>query len=255
MQIVSGNPALKKGSDGESVRWHSKKNKLYFDASLDDAGMHGREAVQLAFGTWLGTGAKLPNLDFDSTKGASFGQKPNGKSEIMYGPITLKGHESDLALTVTFSDPKTGQVVESDMIFNSKYPYGVLPYKAAVAGQAATPDASCNQHYDLQSVATHEAGHFFGLGEDFDDKPATMYYTTGRCETNKRVLQATDESTMAALYMPNDMSADSDDPSVDNAKGCGGARIGQGNTSGAVPLFSLLSLLGFVVWRRRRHAA
>jgi MYXO-CTERM domain-containing protein len=265
MQIVSGNPALKKGSDGESVRWHSKKNKIYFDASLDDASKHGREAVQLAFGTWLGSNAKLPNLDFDSTKGASFGQKPNGKSEIMYGPITLAGHENDLALTVTFSDPKTGEVVESDMIFNSKHPYGVLPYKTSSSGQgngnwqtsndapANNADAaSCEQRYDLQSVATHEAGHFFGLGEDFDAKVATMYYTTGRCETNKRVLQTSDESTMSALYLAMDTQADSD-PSADNAKGCGGARIGQGQTSGTVPVFSLLGLLGFVAWRRRRH--
>ena len=260
MQIVSGNPALKKGSDGESVRWHSKKNKIYFDASLNDAGKHGRDAVQLAFGTWLGTSAKLPSLDFDTTEGASFGQKPNGKSEIMYGPITLAGHENDLALTVTFSDPKTGEVVESDMIFNSKHPYGELSYKDSSSEQGQGEQANrandadranCDQRYDLQSVATHEAGHFFGLGEDFDMKAATMYYTTGRCETNKRVLQSSDESTMNALYLAMDTQADSD-PSADSAKGCGGARIGQGKISGAVPALSLLGLLGFVAWRRRR---
>jgi MYXO-CTERM domain-containing protein len=255
MQIVSGNPTLKKGTDGDSVRWHSKKSKVYFDASLDNAGKHAREAVQLGFGTWVGSGAKLPSLDFDSTKGATFGQVPNGKSEVMYGPITLAGHENDLALTVTFSDPKTGEVVESDMIFNSKHPYGVLPY----AGQTAPVQntASCDQKYDLQSVATHEAGHFFGLGEDFDAKPATMYYTTGRCETNKRVLQGSDETTMHALYLlaSNQASADSDNDvngETTTAKGCGGARIGQGQTNGTVPVLSLLGLLGLVAWRRRR---
>jgi len=253
MQIVSGNPALKKGADGESVRWHSAKQKVYFDASLDAAGAHGREAVQLGFGTWLGSGANVPGLDFDSTTGARFGQTPNGKSEVMYGPITLAGHENDLALTVTFSDPKSGEVVESDMIFNSRHPYGVLPYKTATGDSASSTDGAskCEQRYDLQSVATHEAGHFFGLGEDFEAKPATMYYTTGRCETNKRILQSSDETTMAALYVSNDMSANSDDPEA--TKGCGGARIGQGKTNGAIPAFSLLSLLGFVALRRRRH--
>jgi len=248
MQIVSGNPALKKGSDGESVRWHSKTSKIYFDASLDNAGRHGREAVQLGFGTWIGSGAKLPALDFDSTQGAKFGQVPNGKSEVMYGPITLAGHENDLALTVTFSDPRTGEVVESDMIFNSRHPFGILPY----TGQAMNiqDTASCDQKYDLQSVATHEAGHFFGLGEDFDTKPATMFYTTGRCETNKRVLLNSDETTMNALYVAQ---ASGDDESGESAaKGCGGARIGQGQTNGSVPLLSVLGLLGFVAWRRRR---
>ncbi|MET0793115.1 MAG: matrixin family metalloprotease [Polyangiaceae bacterium] len=257
MQIVSGNPALKRGSDGESVRWHSHKNKIYFDASLDRAGNHAREAVQLGFGTWLGSGAKVPGLEFDTTQGAKFSQSPNGKSEVMYGPITLAGHQNDLALTVTFSDPKTGEVVESDMIFNSNHPYGLLPYKVSAGdgASAMTPVESsvCEQRYDLQSVATHEAGHFFGLGEDFDTKTATMFYTTGRCETNKRVLQASDETTMTALYVSNDASASSDDAADSAAKGCGGARIGQGKTDGAVPVLSLAGLLGFVALRRRRR--
>jgi hypothetical protein len=255
-QIVSGNPALKKATDGDSVRWHSRSSKIYFDSSLDKAGKHAREAVQLGFGTWIGTGAKLPSLDFDSTHGAKFGQVPNGKSEVMYGPITLAGHENDLALTVTFSDPKTGEVVESDMIFNSKHPFGILPYSPAAAAHAtdARSATACDQRYDLQSVATHEAGHFFGLGEDFDLKQATMFYTTGRCETNKRVLQNTDETTMNALYLANttQASADEDPSSETGVKGCGGARIGQGRTSGSVPMLSLVGLLGFVVWRRRR---
>ena len=142
MQIVSGNPTLKKGADGDSVRWHSHKSKVYFDASLDNAGKHAREAVQLGFGTWIGSGAKLPSLDFDSTKGAKFGQVPNGKSEVMYGPITLAGHENDLALTVTFSDPKTGEVVESDMIFNSKHPFGILPYVQAQTRKSTSADST-----------------------------------------------------------------------------------------------------------------
>ena len=260
MQIVSGNPALKHGSDGESVRWHTGKSKVYFDASLDAAGNHARDAVQVAFGTWLGSGAKVPNLEFDTTQGAKFSQTPNGKSEIMYGPITLAGHENDLALTVTFSDPQTGQVVEADMIFNSNHPYGLLSYDKSKSSDDATSttmarvdDTDCQQKYDLQSVATHEAGHFFGLGEDYDAKTATMFYTTGRCETNKRVLQASDETTMSALYVSNDMSAASDDASGETgAKGCGGARIGQGKTDGAVPLLSLAGLIGFVALRRRR---
>jgi hypothetical protein len=113
-------------------------------------------------------------------------------------------------------------------------------------------DTTCQRRYDLQSVATHEAGHFFGLGEDFEAKPATMFYTTGRCETNKRALLTSDESTMSTLYVASD--AQGDDASGDTGKGCGGARIGHGSTGGAIPLLSLSALLGFVAWRRRRRA-
>ena len=252
-QIVSGTPALKKGADGENVRWHSAKSKVFFDASLDDAGRYARDAIQLGFGTWIGSGAKLPGVEFDTTKNAHFGQVPNGKSEVMYGPISLAGHENDLALTVTFSDPKTGEVVESDMIFNSRHPYGVLSYQETQSGKTSTESehaSACDQKYDLQSVATHEAGHFFGLGEDFDTKSATMYYTTGRCETNKRVLQNSDETTMSALYVNGRYAVDE---ASGAAKGCGGARIGQGQTNGSIPVLSCLGVLGFVAWRRRRR--
>ena len=146
-------------------------------------------------------------------------------------------------------------MVESDMIFNSRHPYGMLPYAPMDAAQSASSGhaSGCDQKYDLQSVATHEAGHFFGLGEDFDAKPATMYYTTGRCETNKRVLLSSDESTMNALYVANTAQASADDPNAgSSAKGCGGARIGHGRTNGSVPVLSLVGLLGFVFWRRRR---
>ncbi|HET7544307.1 MAG TPA: matrixin family metalloprotease [Polyangiaceae bacterium] len=254
MNVISGNPALKQTSDGEHVRWHAPKSKIYFDASLDAAGPHAREAIQLGFGTWLDSGAKLPSLDFDSTHGARFGRVPNGKSEIMYGPITLAGHENDLALTVTFSDPKTGEVVESDMIFNDRHPFGIL--SSGEPGTRPGADAEgggCGQRYDLQSVATHEAGHFFGLGEDFEEKPATMYYTTGRCETNKRALGSSDAKTMNALYLAAPTQAAADDADPDLVKGCGGARIGQGQTGGTAPLLSMLGLLGFVAYRRRRH--
>jgi hypothetical protein len=261
MQIVSGSPVLKKSSDGDSVRWHSNKAKLYLDASLDSLSAHARDAVQLGFGTWLGSGAKLPGLSFDSTKGATFGPTPNGKSEIMYGPITITGHENDLALTITFSDPKTGEVLEADMIFNSNHPYGLLSgtsdsnagsQPGGLSTASANGNSSCDDKYDLQSVATHEAGHFFGLGEDYDVKTATMFYTTGRCETNKRALQSSDETTMDALYVTSETQG-AQDPSADTGKGCGGARIGLGKTGGEGSLLSLVGLLGFVSWRRRRR--
>jgi hypothetical protein len=264
MQIVSGSPVLKKSSDGDSVRWHASKATVYLDSSLDALSDHARDAVQIGFGAWLSSGAKLPNVSFDSTKGAKFGPTPDGKSEIMYGPITLAGHENDLALTITFSDPKTGEVLEADMIFNSSHPYALLSGSSdsdddstgknapQTANAGTTGAANCNNKYDLQSVATHEAGHFFGLGEDYDVKTATMFYTTGRCETNKRALQASDETTMDALYLTSETSS-APDPSADTGKGCGGARIGQGKTGGAASLLSLVGLLGFVSWRRRRR--
>lgn len=45
----------------------------------------------------------------------------------------------------------TGELIEADIFFNSRF-----AWTAASAGQAG--------RYDVQSIATHEAGHFLGLG-------------------------------------------------------------------------------------------
>ena len=60
------------------------------------------------------------------------------------------------------------------------------------------------------------------------------------------MLQGSDETTMNALYVASTSQASGDDPSSETAKGCGGARIGQGQTNGSVPVLSLVGLLGFV---------
>jgi hypothetical protein len=48
-------------------------------------------------------------------------------------------------------DKVTGEIIEADIFFNSAFPWSV-----AAGGEAG--------RYDLESIALHEIGHFFGLG-------------------------------------------------------------------------------------------
>jgi hypothetical protein len=244
-QLVSGAPVLKKAADGADVRWHESTTTIYFDHSLAELAPGAVDAVQSGFGTWIGSDARVPDLSFDTTHKASFGKTPNGRSEISYGPIVLPGHEHDLALTITFSDASTGEIVEADMIFNSEHAFGLL--KSAGSDHAGSEAVDCNDKYDLQAVATHEAGHFFGLGEDFDQKLATMYFTTGRCELHKRVLTDSDVTTMSGLYASSDDAA-----KAPTGKGCALASAGSG-TGGSSPSYAVLTLLGIAAARRRRR--
>lgn len=56
-----------------------------------------------------------------------------------------------LAATTYLIDVRTGEILESDIFFNAAFPWTV-----AGSGEPG--------RYDVQSIATHEAGHFLGLG-------------------------------------------------------------------------------------------
>jgi hypothetical protein len=56
-----------------------------------------------------------------------------------------------LGATTFVVDDVTGELIESDIFFNTIFPW-------------STSDAGVPGRFDLQSVATHEIGHFLGLG-------------------------------------------------------------------------------------------
>jgi hypothetical protein len=71
--------------------------------------------------------------------------------------LSVLGFESEpemdrvLGATTFIVDVLTGSIVESDVFFNSIFPWSVAP-------------AGDSTRFDLRSVATHEIGHFLGLG-------------------------------------------------------------------------------------------
>lgn len=67
-------------------------------------------------------------------------------------------------------------------------------------GPPNSPALECAGTYDLENVLTHEFGHFFGLGENRENRAATMFSSTSSCETHKRTLSADDTHALRTLY-------------------------------------------------------
>jgi hypothetical protein len=275
--VHHGTAGLKRTQRGADIRWRSKDTNVRIDASLDKLGGGAKAAIQSAFATWLGAEATLPRVHFDASEKASAQAAPDGKNTVLLAPITVAGHEHDLAITLTYSDEETGDIVEADIIINSEYPFRLLgnvsdtgaedaqsesDSKTQVTTSGSQPSvsasrASCQNtsqaptcaggSYDLQNVATHEVGHFFGLGEDMDDPSATMYYCTSRCETHKRVLTNDDAVVMNVLY-----SATSDG-SPGSAGGCGGARVAPRGALGEAAWLLAAAALGLSRRKRNRR--
>jgi len=111
-----------------------------------------------------------------------------------------------LGATSFVVDTLTGEIVESDVFFNS-----IFTWSTAAAGDAS--------RFDLQSVATHEIGHFVGLGHsaigETEIRPdggrrvlasgAVMFpISLGRGITADRTLQPDDIAGVSDLYPDGD---------------------------------------------------
>ena len=263
--VRSGSPGYKQSPSGHELHWEKKALTVYLDNSLDKLGPGAHEAVMQAFGQWVASDTRLPDLTFDSGHTSATPQQ-DGKSTVSYGRITAAGLEHDLAFTVSYSNDKSGEIVEADIILNSLYPMAVLTPRPTTPG--ATTNTSpkdhdgihgngpskgpsndeesmdCQNRYDAQNVTTHEAGHFFGLGEDPVEHQATMFQAIDQCETHKRVLALTDVGAVTTLY---EKSADAEEAKA-GPRACsfGGAPHGASAFWVSTGIFAL-SLL-----RRRR---
>jgi hypothetical protein len=271
MHLVSGRAGLKTTAAGAHEKWAANKPvTIVLDGSLDTLGPGARAAVRDAFGTWAASGTGLPSLTIDN-QSASGRAERDGVNRILVRPITIAGHEKDVAVTIGYADERTGALIEVDTIFNSKYAFAALDAEgtpAKTTDPSKTTDdkddrgesSNCKKRYDLQNIATHEAGHFFGLGEDLDDAAATMYFSSAICETHKRALTGPDHEAMSGLYSVRattgtvaDQNGDvpsSDDPDGGPKGGCG-ARIAPVTSTGADASFAFCAVVLAAAMRRR----
>ncbi|HUR19580.1 MAG TPA: matrixin family metalloprotease, partial [Vicinamibacterales bacterium] len=105
-------------------------------------------AVSHAFSTW----AAVPNVSITPSFIGFTGADPfvaDGASVI--GFRSRPELDRTLAAATFDLDDITGDIIESDIFFNTAFVWSVAP-----AGQA--------DRYDLESVGLHEIGHLLGLG-------------------------------------------------------------------------------------------
>ncbi|MFI5872746.1 matrixin family metalloprotease [Streptomyces sp. NPDC051445] len=98
-----------------------------------------------------------------------------------------------VATTCSWSRPMRGhpeQLLEADVRFNTQdFPF------------TNRPSGGCTHAYDIRSVATHEAGHVFGLGHSgAGHENLTMYANSFACSTDARTLGKGDVLGLRSLY-------------------------------------------------------
>jgi hypothetical protein len=133
-----------------ALRWGQLPVR-YFVTDLGVPGVTAsqfRDAVGRAFQTWHAVPSAAIDFTFVGFTGGEPGDQDNAST---LGFANRPDLERTLAATSYLVDTRTGELLESDIFFNSSFPWSV-----AGAGEPGK--------YDVQSIATHEIGHFLGLG-------------------------------------------------------------------------------------------
>jgi hypothetical protein len=183
---------------GVSVQKDASKKISLYDA---------RTALHRAFVTWQsakcpkgGTpGILIEDLGAVDCDQVEYNGKAGNANVVIFRDTKWPHPQGphNIALTTVTYDTNTGEIFDADMEINT------AQYNLTMKDTTAD--------YDMQSVFTHEAGHFLGLAHS-PDATATMYsvYTPG--STAFRSLAADDEAAICAVYAPAAVDADHCNP-------------------------------------------
>lgn len=140
-------------------------------------------ALQASFDAW---GSAVPRI---TVVGDGAATKPSATrtNDLMFG------RTSGSSLAITYTWRWSDGLVESDMILNSRVSW----FQAASEGDGCYESVA---RYDVQNIATHEAGHVYGLDHPAGDRFETMYAYGYSGETLKRSPANGDLAGVASLY-------------------------------------------------------
>jgi hypothetical protein len=153
-----------------TLKWPSLPARYY----INDGGVPGvsaeqfRQAVERAFRTWEDVPSASVRFQFASFTSA-LPLEDDDTSTL--GFVSRPDLDRVLASTNFFVDTRTGEILESDIFFNSDFAWSV-----AENGEAG--------RFDVESIVLHEAGHFLGLSH------SAIGETEPRAGGGRRVLGA-----------------------------------------------------------------
>lgn len=171
---------------------------LQRDGSVNLPLDQARPAIEASFVGWsdldCGGGERasiaFSELDDVSCHLAEYDEDAPNANVILFQDTMWRYHGDGNTVaktTVTF-DEETGEILDADIEINHAY------------NELTVSDD--NVVYDLQSIVTHEIGHFIGFDHS-SDSDATMFASYDEGSIEPRTLEADDVDAVCAVYPPD----------------------------------------------------
>lgn len=239
---------IKMTENGAMVHWPDDAVALRLDPSVEN--MYGsiavRDAIDQSAQAWRGLPGVPDVMLKDGEPGTQGFESPETASNGVYVLPQWPLNPTSLAVTVATFDTSNGETVDSDILINPTFSQTLL-----LSDPAADPELQ----YDLQSVLTHEVGHFLGLDEAFGMQGATMYPDIQVGETHQHDLHEDDIEGVGVIYAERIADGELED-ALDMAAGsmgCGGASVTGRTSQQSTGTWALVLMsLGVVVIVARR---
>lgn len=245
-------------ADGKKLHWDTSCVGFSFDArgTVKLNPEKARDAIRSAFFEWSsidcpdGSGMadiRFVELEDVECRVSAYNSKGPNVNVVLYQDDSwrYRGEDNTLAKTTVTFDPNSGQILDADIEINT----AINP----VTVQDPDPNLEGfdpKVRYDLQSLMTHEVGHFLGIAHSgYQD--ATMFASYVEGTVDLRSLSDDDREALCAAYPPDrgafcdpqprgglmtDCSTDTSGAPKED--GCSVRTVGAGNAVDVVPLRS-----------------
>ncbi len=203
---------------GKKLSWKSAciGYSLQRDGTENIPMKHVRPAIARCFANWVdlecedGTATiSFSELDDVSCRQTEYNAGDEGNANIVLFQDTkwkYTSADNNLAKTTVTFDDESGEIFDADIEINHAYNYFTI--------------SDDNVSYDLESVVTHEVGHFIGLDHSFDFD-ATMNATYEKGSIELRTIELDDIDGACAAYPPDRDAACSTKPKGGLRDDCG----------------------------------
>lgn len=217
---------------GDLLQWRTDTVAFRIDPALGRAfgDAEFRAALEGACAAWSGL-KNVPRLKVSDWPASPYVEAVN-RGNGVYLVHDWPWKRFAMANTLTSYNSATGEMLQADIMVNADM----------LDELALEPDA---EHYDLQSVLTHELGHALGMLHTTHARSDTMWPTGFLGDLSHRTLEADDIEGVEALYA----RINSDD--FAESLGCQVTVVGAAGSPLSALLFLLLITLWFF-WMRRR---